>query len=38
MPTLGYYKYIIFYIFAGDVLQEKPHLHFAKSKNYKNAG
>ena len=32
MPKIAVYKFITFFIFAYDLLNEPPHLHFYKNK------
>ena len=32
MPKIAIYKFLTFYIFAYDALNEPPHLHIAKEK------
>ncbi|HPH99514.1 MAG TPA: DUF4160 domain-containing protein [Chitinophagaceae bacterium] len=32
MPKIAVYKFLTFYIFAYDALNEPPHLHIAKEK------
>lgn len=32
MPKIAVYKFLTFYIFASDALNEPPHLHIAKEK------
>jgi len=32
MPKIAVYKFLTFYIFAFDALNEPPHLHIAKEK------
>ena len=32
MPKIAIYKFLTFYIFAFDALNEPPHLHIAKEK------
>ena len=32
MPRLAVYKFLTFYIFAYDAINEPPHLHIAKEK------
>ena len=32
MPKIAVYKFLTFYIFAFDELNEPPHLHIAKEK------
>ncbi len=32
MPKIAIYKYLTFFIFAYDALNEPPHLHIAKEK------
>ncbi len=32
MPKIAIYKFLTFYIFAYDTLNEPPHMHVAKEK------